>query len=157
MTTLTPGEQEFSIVNKGARPSKLAPYPTLVGTAMIGISIKPEITEGKAPSIPATTMTTLALFIDSILESSLCRPATPTSKSDSALHPIDSAVNIASCATGISDVPAATTIMPGVFSFIGFFSTEIIFETSSNFASLKCFLISKKVSLLDLVIKRFVD
>src|SRR5271157_3996399 len=37
---------------------KLAPYPILVGTAITGLLISPAITLGKAPSIPATTITT---------------------------------------------------------------------------------------------------
>ena len=64
---------------------------------------------------------------------------------------------MASWATGISDVPAATTIIPEAVGFSMGFFTEITFEISSNFAWLQYFLISIKVSLLDLVIKRFVD
>ena len=35
-TTATPAAQEFSIPSSAATPPKLAPYPTLVGTAMTG-------------------------------------------------------------------------------------------------------------------------
>ena len=54
-TTPIPGAQLFSIASSGARPSKFAPYPTLVGTATMGVSTSPLTTEGSAPSIPATT------------------------------------------------------------------------------------------------------
>src|SRR5919202_6746917 len=59
-TTVTPEAQEFSIPSKAASPPKEAPYPTLVGTAMTGVPTKPPTTLGRAPSIPATTITTLA-------------------------------------------------------------------------------------------------
>ena len=35
-TTVTPAAQEFNIPSRAAIPLKLAPYPTLVGTAMTG-------------------------------------------------------------------------------------------------------------------------
>jgi len=37
-----------------------APYPTEVGTAITGAATSPATTEGNAPSIPATAITTLA-------------------------------------------------------------------------------------------------
>ena len=74
-----PDAQLFSIVNKAERPLKLAPYPTDVGTAITGTSTNPPTTLGKAPSIPATTINTLASLIIFILFSNLCMPATPTS------------------------------------------------------------------------------
>ena len=60
LTTAMPGEQLLSIPSSAANPPKLAPYPTLVGTAITGAAISPATTLGSAPSIPATTMTTLA-------------------------------------------------------------------------------------------------
>ena len=107
-TTLTPLAQLFSIDNKAAIPPKFAPYPTLVGTAMIGLSTRPPITLAKAPSIPAITITTLAPLIISNLEKSLCIPATPTSVIFSTLFPNIFAVSKASSTTGKSEVPAAT-------------------------------------------------
>ena len=62
-TTLTPLAQLFSMPSSADNPKKLAPYPTLVGTAMIGLSTIPPITLGKAPSIPAITTITRAFFI----------------------------------------------------------------------------------------------
>ena len=44
LTTDTPEAQLFSIPSSAAMPPKLAPYPTLVGTAMTGALIKPAIT-----------------------------------------------------------------------------------------------------------------
>src|SRR3989344_1627305 len=78
-TTTTPGEQELSIVNKGAIPLKEAPYPTDVGTAMIGLPNNPETTLGSTPSIPATITSTFASDIFSLLLNNLCTPAPPTS------------------------------------------------------------------------------
>ena len=58
-TTVIPGEQLFNIASRAAMPPKLAPYPMLVGTAIMGQLTKPPMTEGYAPSIPATA--TIAL------------------------------------------------------------------------------------------------
>jgi len=58
-TTVIPGAQLFSIASRAATPPRLAPYPMLVGTAIIGQLTSPPITEGRAPSIPATA--TIAL------------------------------------------------------------------------------------------------
>ena len=60
LTTETPLAQLFSMASSGVMPAKLAPYPTLVGTAITGASTRPPTTLGKAPSIPATTITTCA-------------------------------------------------------------------------------------------------
>jgi hypothetical protein len=68
--TPTPAAQEFSIVSNADNPPKLAPYPLLVGTAMTGQCTKPPTTLGKAPSMPATTMMTLASKSRSFLPSS---------------------------------------------------------------------------------------
>ena len=48
------------MARSAAKPWKLAPYPTLVGTAMTGALTSPATTEGRAPSMPAATMTTRA-------------------------------------------------------------------------------------------------
>ena len=56
LTTVTPAAQVFSMPSRAASPLKLAPYPTLVGTAITGLSMSPPTTEGRAPSMPATTM-----------------------------------------------------------------------------------------------------
>ena len=55
-TTATPPAQEFNIENNAATPPRLAPYPTLVGTAITGLPNRPATTLGSAPSIPATTI-----------------------------------------------------------------------------------------------------
>jgi len=60
LTTVTPEAQEFSMASSAASPPNEAPYPTLVGTAMTGTFTRPPTTLGSAPSIPATTMMTLA-------------------------------------------------------------------------------------------------
>jgi hypothetical protein len=59
-TTVTPDAQEFSMAKSAVTPPKLAPYPTLVGTATTGRSTSPLTTLGSAPSIPATTIKTRA-------------------------------------------------------------------------------------------------
>ena len=61
------------------KPPKLAPYPTLVGTAITGQSAMPPITLASAPSIPAMATMTLALMISSTWSIRRCMPATPTS------------------------------------------------------------------------------
>src|SRR5476649_2684815 len=58
--TVTPAAQLLSIASNADSPSKLAPYPTLVGTAITGTRTSPPTTDGSAPSIPATTITTAA-------------------------------------------------------------------------------------------------
>src|SRR4030042_6004328 len=59
-TTAIPGTQVLSMVRSADSPSKLTPYPTLVGTAMTGLSTSPPTTPGRAPSLPATTPRTFA-------------------------------------------------------------------------------------------------
>ena len=58
-TTETPVAQLFSMPRSAARPLKLAPYPTDVGTATTGHETRPATTLARAPSMPA--MTTIAL------------------------------------------------------------------------------------------------
>src|SRR3989338_5973391 len=149
-TTTTPGEQEFSIVNRGAIPLKDAPYPIDVGTAITGFSINPETTLGKTPSIPATTISTLASDNFSLLLSNLCIPATPTSYNFSTLLPIASATTAASSATGISDVPALKTRILPFFTTL-LFLIIIVFEILLYCAFLTCFLISLNISSVALV------
>ena len=60
-TTVTPEAQLVSIPSSAARPWKAAPYPTDVGTAMMGASTSPPTTLASAPSMPAKTMTTAAV------------------------------------------------------------------------------------------------
>src|SRR5689334_14022942 len=79
LTTEMPGEQLLSIPSSAANPPKLAPYPTLVGTAITGAATRPATTLGSAPSIPATTITTLAFRSCGRQASRRCNPATPTS------------------------------------------------------------------------------
>ena len=55
-------------------PPKLAPYPTLVGTAMTGTSTRPPTTLGSAPSIPATTMMTRAAVSRDVLSQQAVKP-----------------------------------------------------------------------------------
>ena len=52
---------------------------TLVGTAMTGQSASPPMTEGSAPSMPATATITRADMISSMCDSRRCIPDTPTS------------------------------------------------------------------------------
>src|SRR6266480_1246367 len=59
-TTVTFDAQELSIASSAANPSKDAPYPMLVGTAITGTETIPPTTDGNAPSIPATTTITRA-------------------------------------------------------------------------------------------------
>ena len=61
MTTLTPLAQLLSMARRADNPSKLAPYPMDVGTAITGLSTSPPTTEASAPSIPAQTTKTFAL------------------------------------------------------------------------------------------------
>jgi hypothetical protein len=61
LTTLQPLAQELSMDSSAASPPKLAPYPTLVGTAITGQSTRPPSTLASAPSIPAMATTTRAL------------------------------------------------------------------------------------------------
>jgi len=77
--TVTPGAQELSMARRAASPLKLAPYPTLVGTAKTGEETSPPTTEGRAPSIPATTTTAAASRRRGTFWRTLWRPATPTS------------------------------------------------------------------------------
>ena len=62
-TTVTPEAQLFSMARSAASPLKLAPYPTLVGTAITGLETMPPTTLGRAPSMPATTMSTDAFMM----------------------------------------------------------------------------------------------
>src|SRR5262249_16759013 len=78
-TTETPDAQLLSMPRSAARPPKLAPYPTLVGTAMTGAATNPAITLGSAPSIPATATTARADSSRPRSPISRWIPATPTS------------------------------------------------------------------------------
>ena len=62
-TTVTPLAHEACIASSAVIPSRLAPYPTLVGTATTGPLVSPPITLASAPSIPATTTTASAAVI----------------------------------------------------------------------------------------------
>ena len=79
LTTPMPGAQLLSMASSAAIPPKLAPYPTLVGTATIGVSTSPPTTEGSAPSIPATTTSARQCRSLGRWSSSRCKPDTPTS------------------------------------------------------------------------------
>ena len=117
------------------------------------------MTEGKAPSIPATAIITFDSSNRSSLSNNLWIPATPTSDILSTLHPIISAVIAASVATGKSDVPAHATNIPGIFG-IGLsagFSIVIILACSSYFASENIFRTSSKALCSALVTITFVD
>ena len=80
---------------------------------MTGAATSPPITDGRAPSMPATATTTEASRSTVTLSSSRCRPATPTSTSRTTSQSMSSAVSAASSATGASDVPALATTTPG--------------------------------------------
>lgn len=112
-TTATPGAHPFNIDKSGVMPPRLEPYPTLVGTPITGALTKPAITDGNAPSIPAIATITVAACNVGKAAKSLCMPATPISKTSSALHPIREAVIVASRAIGMSDVPAVVMTTPG--------------------------------------------
>lgn len=79
LTTVRPLAQEFSMPSSAVSPPICDPYPTLVGTPMIGAPMSPPTTEGRAASIPATTMTTLAFWMSGKRARRRWRPATPTS------------------------------------------------------------------------------
>src|SRR3989338_4090220 len=150
-TTTTPGEQEFSIVSKGAMPLNEAPYPTEVGTAIIGLPNNPDTTLGSTPSIPATTTSTLESSILFLLLNNRCSPATPTSYSLSTLFPIASATTAASSATFISDVPA---VMTRIFPFLvicPLLLIIIVFDFLLYCEFFNCFLTALNISSVALV------
>ncbi len=60
LTTLTPAAQLLSIPRSAVSPLKLAPYPTLVGSATTGARVRLATTLASAPSIPAATTITSA-------------------------------------------------------------------------------------------------
>ena len=93
---------------RAATPPNEAPYPTLVGTATSGTPVRPPTTDGRAPSMPATTTRQSATASRSRTASSRCRPATPTSSIRSTAAPCTRTVSAASAATGASEVPALT-------------------------------------------------
>src|SRR6476659_11075952 len=80
----------------------------LVGTAITGRATSPPTTDGRAPSIPATTITTDAFVRVSAPARTRWIPATPTSVRRSTVLPNARAVTAASSATGRSLVPAVT-------------------------------------------------
>ena len=79
LTAVTPLAHEVSAESNDAIPSREAPYPRDVGTAMMGRPINPAMTEKIDASMPATAMTTLAFSISSTRERRRSTPATPTS------------------------------------------------------------------------------
>jgi hypothetical protein len=81
-----------------------------VGTAMIGEPNMPPSTLGSAPSMPATTITAGERARSSRLPTTRCKPATPASYTRRARRPDMRSVSMASSATGISLVPAVTTL-----------------------------------------------
>src|SRR5258708_27289886 len=60
LTTVTLEAQELSMPSSAATPPRLAPYSTLVGTAITGTATRPPTPLGSAPSIPATQIITRA-------------------------------------------------------------------------------------------------
>ena len=96
-------------MSSAARPWKLAPYPTLVGTATTGLATRPPTTDGRTPSMPAATTMTLAASRAPRASRIRCNPATPTSYRVSTRLPRIAAVTADSSATGMSEVPAETT------------------------------------------------
>jgi hypothetical protein len=99
LTATTPFAHEFRDDSSAESPPKLAPYPREVGTQTMGRPTSPPTTEKKAPSIPATVMTTSARSISSSLESSRTTPATPTSATTCDSTPRYASVRLASSAT----------------------------------------------------------
>jgi len=79
LTAVTPLAHEVTAERSEEMPSRVAPYPREVGTAMIGRPMSPAMTEKSEASMPATAMTTSAFSISSTRERSLSTPATPTS------------------------------------------------------------------------------
>src|SRR5699024_8375050 len=98
---------------------KLEPYPTEVGTATSGVPDSPATTEGRAPSIPATTTRASASSNSGLASSSRCSPATPTSLMRTGEAPKQRMVTSASAATHWSEVPAAITATVPVGRGIG--------------------------------------
>src|SRR6516164_1215561 len=78
-TTVTPGAQLASAAFSATAPPAATPYPTEVGTAITGASTRPPTTLNKAPSIPATAITTRQHDNSSRRSINRHRPATPTS------------------------------------------------------------------------------
>jgi hypothetical protein len=97
------------MVSSGASPSKFAPYPVEVGTAITGWLKRPPATDGRTPSIPATTITTRLLRVVSTTSRNLWTPETPTSYISRTLLPVALRIAPASFATDISEVPAVMT------------------------------------------------
>ncbi len=124
-TTATPGAHDASIVRSAESPSNDAPYPTLVGTATMGVEMRPATTEGSAPSMPATTMAQSVAWSAARCSRIRWTPATPTSVIRSTRTPAASSEIAASSATGRSDVPAATTAtVASIVSSAGFTTTS---------------------------------
>ena len=76
---------------------------------MTGLEVSPPMTEAKAASRPATTITTSKPFISSKLEVSRHRPETPLSSKTLCSNPRYSKVLAASQVVRPSAVPAETT------------------------------------------------
>ena len=79
LTAVIPLAHDVTAERREEMPSRAAPYPREVGTAMIGLPTRPATTENIEASMPATAMTTSAFSISSIRDSSRSTPATPTS------------------------------------------------------------------------------
>src|SRR6201994_3339463 len=109
LTTASPGLHEASMLAAAAGPPAATPNPTLVGTPMAGTLTSPATTLGRAPSMPATTITHSAARRSSSRASSRPSPATPTSATRSAWTPSTASVAVHSRATRRSVVPAVRT------------------------------------------------
>src|SRR5262249_2752148 len=79
LTTVPPAAQLVIMESSAASPPKLAPYPTLVGTATTGARDIAPTTLASAPSMPATTTTASAASIMDWYAIRRWMPATPTS------------------------------------------------------------------------------
>ena len=114
LTAVIPLAHEVTAESSEEIPSREAPYPREVGTAMMGLPTSPAMTEKREASIPATAMTTSAFSISSRRERRRSTPATPTSGTRVEATPRYSRVARASSATAVSAVPPVTTAtVPG--------------------------------------------
>src|SRR5215212_2510216 len=113
-TTVRPAAHDDSMDSRAVTPSKAAPYPVLVGTAITGAGVMPPTMLARAPSMPATTTTASAPASSSTVARRRWTPATPTSAFTEGCSPWATRVATHSSVTGRSEVPAVnTTTRPG--------------------------------------------
>src|SRR4029077_1990274 len=124
-TTETPGAHELITDSNAVRPSNVAPYPTEVGTATIGLGTSPASTVARDASMPATATITDDSANPSIESRSRCRPATPTSRTARAGTPSAVSVPTHSSTTDWSEVPPETTATGATSSSSAWFQVSV--------------------------------